>query len=105
MFSIFQYKFCTYDRQQKQILAQSNYESVNSKNNEVSYLYFDQFCVLRLVAFTDGVNQSRLSTSRNPTIGITGPIVGCSIIRPFSTVFLATIQFRVQLGSTEQLQR
>jgi len=85
------------------MLAQSNYESINSKNNEVSYLPFDQLRVPRFIAFTDSVNQSRLSTSGNPTIGITGLIVGYSIVRRFSTVFLATIQFQGQLGSTALL--
>jgi len=62
------------------MLAQSNYECINSKNNEVSYLHFDQLHAPRFTAFTDTVNQSRLSASRNPTIGITGLIVGYSIM-------------------------
>ena len=63
--------------------AQSNCESINSKNNEVSHLHFDQFRVQRLVASRDSVNQSSSSASRNPTIRITGLIVGCSITRQF----------------------
>jgi len=86
-------------------LAQSNCESINFKNDEVSHLHFDQLHVPRFVAFTDCVNQSRLSTGRNPVIGMAGLIVGCSVTRRFSTNFLATIQFRDQLGSTVQQQR
>jgi len=58
MFLTFQCKFCTYDQQQYQTLAQSNYESINSKNDEVLYLYFEQFRALRLVAFTDSAGPS-----------------------------------------------
>jgi len=67
-------------------------------------LVVDPIHVPRIVAFTDGVNQCCISASSNPTIRITGLIVGHLIMHRFSTVFLATIQFQVQLGSTALLQ-
>jgi len=61
-------------------------------NIEVLYLWLDRIHVPCFIAFTDSVNRYCISTSRNPTIRITGLIVGYSIIYQFSTVFLATIQ-------------
>ena len=85
------------------MLAQSNYESINSKINAVWYLWIDRFHVLRAIAFTHSVNQPRSITSRALIARIVHPIVDCSIARRVSTVFFTTIRSSVQLGSTVQL--
>jgi len=70
---------CVIDDSNKSLLNQI--VRASTPRTMKSHLSFDQFHALSFVAFTDSVNQSRPSTSRNPATGITGLIVGHPIVR------------------------
>jgi len=48
------------------VTQRSNSVQINSKNNEVLYLCFDQIHVPHIITFTDSVNQHCVSTDSNP---------------------------------------